>query len=304
MVMAMRFMTFESDGNTFPGIVKETSVIKLGSLLSLRGFGLSDSRDLLPFIEKIDPNTLRLLKEELQSISSKSLNDMTRSGDAFPFEAVKAKAPLPRPPGVFCLGFNYRSHAPELKRPIPEVPIIFMKPSKAIIGPEEHVVLPKVSTRVDFEVELTVVMGKGGRSIPRGKAYERIFGYTILNDITARDIQQKDFALARPWLRSKGFDTFAPMGPCIVTHDEIGDPMNLELALKINGEERQHSNTKEMIFDIPSIVEYVSAFTTLEPGSVIATGTPEKIGQLHDKDLVEAYIEKIGTLRNLASQEP
>lgn len=151
---------------------------------------------------------------------------------------------------------------------------------------------------------MTIVMGKGGRNIPRAKAYERIFGYTILNDITARDIQQKDFSLSRPWLRSKGFDSFAPMGPCVVTQDEIENPMNLELALKVNGEERQHSNTKEMIFDIPSIVEYVSAFTTLEPGSVIATGTPEKIGQLHDKDLVEAYVEKIGTLRNRAVQEP
>ncbi len=300
----MRFMTFESAGNTFPGIVKNATVIKLGSLLSLRSLGLSDSRDLLPFIEKADQNILRLMGEELQSISAKSLSDMAKGGDAFPLEAVRAKAPLPRPPAVFCLGFNYRSHAPELKRPIPEVPIIFMKPSKAVAGPDDKIVLPKVATRVDFEVELTIVMGKGGRSIPRGKAYGSVFGYTILNDITARDIQQKDFSLARPWLRSKGFDSFAPMGPFIVTPDEIGDPMNLELALRVNGEVRQHSNTKEMIFDIPAIVEYVSAFTTLEPGSVIATGTPEKIGQLHDRDMVEAYIEKIGTLRNQAVQEP
>lgn len=304
MVKAMRFMTFESGGNTFPGVIKDDAILKLSSLLSLRGLNLSDSSDLLPFIEGVDANMLRLLKEELQSISRKSLGDMLKSGDAFTLDAVKVKSPLPRPPGVFCLGFNYRSHAPELKRPIPEVPIIFMKPSKAVVGPEDDILLPKVATRVDFEVELTIVMGKGGRNIPRAKAYERIFGYTILNDITARDIQQKDFSLSRPWLRSKGFDSFAPMGPCVVTQDEIENPMNLELALKVNGEERQHSNTKEMIFDIPSIVEYVSAFTTLEPGSVIATGTPEKIGQLHDKDLVEAYVEKIGTLRNRAVQEP
>jgi 2-keto-4-pentenoate hydratase/2-oxohepta-3-ene-1,7-dioic acid hydratase in catechol pathway len=302
MVRTMRFLTFEIGGKTFPGIMKETTVIKLGSLLSLRGLDLSNARDLLPFIENVDPNTIKLMKEELQSISPKTLNSMLGSGDAFPLETVKTKAPVPRPPAVFCLGFNYRSHAPELKRPIPEVPVIFMKPSMAVVGPDENVVLPRVATRVDYEVELTIVMGKGGRSIPRNEAYRRVFGYTVLNDITARDIQQKDFSLARPWLRSKGFDTFAPMGPCIVTQDEIGDPMNLELALNINGEERQRSRTGEMIFDITTIVEYVSAFTTLEPGSVIATGTPEKIGQLHDGDLVEAYVEKVGTLRNRAVQ--
>jgi len=263
----------------------------------------SSARDLLPFIEKVDQNTIKLMKEELQSLSPKTLKGILGSGDAFPLGTVKVKAPVPRPPAVFCLGFNYRSHAPELKRPIPEVPVIFMKPSMAVVGPDENVVLPRAATRVDYEVELTVVMGKGGRSIPRSEAYGRVFGYTVLNDITARDIQQKDFSLARPWLRSKGFDTFAPMGPCIVTQDEIGNPMDLELALKINGEERQRSRTGEMIFDIPAIIEYVSAFTTLEPGSVIATGTPEKIGQLHDGDLVEAYVEKVGTLRNRAVLE-
>lgn len=299
----MRFLTFEIGGETFPGVIKEATVIKLSSLLSLRGLGLSNARDLLPFIENVDTNTMGLMKEELQSISSKTLGEMQGSGDAFPLESVKQKAPIPRPPAVFCLGFNYRSHAPELKRPIPEVPVIFMKPSMAVTGPDEVIVLPKVAGRVDYEVELTVVMGRGGRSIARGEAYGRVFGYTVLNDITARDIQQKDFSLARPWLRSKGFDTFAPMGPCIVTQDEVGDPMNLELALMINGEERQRSRTREMIFDVPAIIEYISAFTTLEPGSVIATGTPEKIGQLHDGDLVEAYVEKIGTLRNRAAGE-
>ncbi|MBM5804455.1 MAG: fumarylacetoacetate hydrolase family protein [Candidatus Verstraetearchaeota archaeon] len=228
---------------------------------------------------------------------------MIKGGDAFRLKDVRLKAPLPRPPAVFCLGFNFRSHAPELKRPIPEVPVIFMKPSASVVGPDEEVVLPKVASRVDYEVELTVVMGKGGRYIPRSEAYRRIFGYTVLNDITARDVQQKDFSLSRPWLRSKGFDTFAPLGPFIVTQDEVGDPMNLELSLKVNGEIKQRSNTKEMIFDVLAIVEYISSFTTLEPGSVIATGTPEKIGQLHDGDVVEAYVEKIGTLRNKAVQE-
>ncbi|MBC7127015.1 MAG: fumarylacetoacetate hydrolase family protein [Candidatus Methanosuratus sp.] len=216
---------------------------------------------------------------------------------------ARLRAPITRPPAVFCLGFNFRSHAPELKRPVPEVPIVFMKPSRSVVGPGDEIVLPKVSARVDYEVELCVVIGKGGRYIPRSEAYSRIFGYTVLNDITARDIQQRDFSLARPWLRSKGFDTFAPIGPFIVTGDEVGDPMSLSLSLSVNGEVRQSSRTSEMIFDVPSVVEYISSFTTLEPGALIAMGTPEKIGQLHDGDTVEATVERIGTLRNRAVLE-
>jgi len=299
----MRFATFEYKKQTFPGVVHGDLMIKLNSFLSLRGLYLSSSRDLLLFIAGADGATLRLLGEELESFSPATLSSMITSGDAFRLKDMRLKAPLPRPPAVFCLGFNYRSHAPELKRPIPEVPVIFMKPSASVVGPDEEVVLPKVASRVDYEVELTVVMGKGGRYIPRSKAYKRIFGYTVLNDITARDVQQKDFSLSRPWLRSKGFDTFAPLGPYIVTQDEVGDPMDLELKLTVNGEIKQQSRTKEMIFDVPAIVEYISSFTTLEPGSVIATGTPEKIGQLHNGDVVEAYVEKIGALRNRAVNE-
>lgn len=299
----MRFTTFEYKKKTFPGIIHGDLTIKLSSFLSLRGLYLSSSRDLLPFIEGADEDTLRLLREELASLSPATLSSMIAGGDTFKLKDVHLRAPMLRPQAIFCLGFNYRSHAPELKRPIPEVPVVFMKPSVAVVGLEDDVVLPKVASRVDYEVELAVVMGKGGRHIPRSDAYRHIFGYTVLNDITARDIELRDFSLSRPWLRSKGFDTFAPLGPFIVTQDELGDPMDLELRLTVNGEIRQKSNTKEMIFGVPDIVEYISSFTTLEPGSVIATGTPEKIGQLRDGDVVEAYIEKIGTLRNKTVQE-
>jgi 2-keto-4-pentenoate hydratase/2-oxohepta-3-ene-1,7-dioic acid hydratase in catechol pathway len=299
----MKFATFEHKKRTFPGVVKDDLVIKLGSLLSLRDLCLSNSNDLLTFISRVDETSIHLLKEELTSISASTISAMVKSGDAVKLSRVKLKAPIPRPPAVFCLGFNYRSHAPELKRPVPEVPVIFMKPSAAVVGPNEEVVLPKIASRVDYEVELTIVMGRGGRNIPKQGAYRSIFGYTVLNDITARDIQQKDFSLARPWLRSKGFDTFAPLGPFIVTQDEIGDPMDLELKLIVNGQVKQQSRTREMIFDVPFIVEYISSFTKLEPGSVIATGTPEKIGQLHDGDIIEAYVEKIGILRNCAVLE-
>ncbi|MGC8936703.1 MAG: fumarylacetoacetate hydrolase family protein [Candidatus Methanomethylicaceae archaeon] len=299
----MRFATCECEGKTFPCLIKGDYAIRLTSFLCLRSLNLQGARDLLPFIEKIDEKGLSLLREEAASISQETLDAMVESGEATKLEGLKLRAPLLRPPSVFCLGFNYRSHAPELNRPIPDVPIVFLKTSNSVIGPDEEIILPKVSNRVDYEVELTIVIGKGGRYIKRIESYERVFGYTILNDITARDIQAKDFSLSRPWLRSKSFDTFAPIGPFIVTHDEIGDPMALDLELRVNGEIKQKSNTKEMIFDIPTIVEYISSFTTLEPGAIIATGTPEKIGQLKDGDIVEAYVEKIGTLRNKAVQE-
>ncbi|MGQ9759288.1 MAG: fumarylacetoacetate hydrolase family protein [Candidatus Methanomethylicaceae archaeon] len=299
----MHFATCEYGGKTFPCIIKEDFVIKLTSFQCLRSMDLSNSKDLLPFIAGVNDKTLELLKNDVESISVQKLEGMLKSEDVMKIKDVKLRAPLLRPPAVFCLGFNYRSHAPELNRSVPEAPIVFLKPSASVIGPEEEIILPRVSSRVDYEVELTIVMGKGGRYIKRSEAYERIFGYTVLNDITARDIQQRDFSLSRPWLRSKGFDTFAPIGPIIVTHDEIGDPMALDLELRINGEIKQKSNTKEMIFEVPTIVEYISSFTTLEPGSIIATGTPEKIGQLRDGDNVEAYIEKIGILKNKAVLE-
>lgn len=298
----MRFVTFENGSGIFPGIVKENFIIRLDSLSSVKRRGLGCS-SMLSFIESADQGLLTEIAKEIGSLSEGSLSDMVEKGEAFRLGGVRIRAPILRPPAVFCLGFNFRSHAPELKRPVPEVPVVFMKPSKSVIGPDEEIVLPKVSSRVDYEVELCVVIGKGGRYIPRSDAYSRIFGYTVLNDITARDIQQRDFSLARPWLRSKGFDTFAPIGPFIVTGDEVGDPMSLSLSLSVNGEVRQSSRTGEMIFDVPSVVEYISSFTTLEPGALIAMGTPEKIGQLHDGDVVEATVERVGTLRNRAVLE-
>ena len=299
----MRLATVDHDSEIFPAVLKDNIAIRMKAFKSLRSIDFSSSKCLLPLIQGTDEKGMRLFKQEFESISDETLSAMIKSGDAFNLKDVKLQAPILRPPSIFCLGFNYRSHAPELKRPIPEVPVIFMKPSKAIVGPHGNIILPKVASRVDYEVELTVVMGRGGRYIRREEAYSTIFGYTVLNDITARDVQQNDFSLARPWLRSKGFDTFAPIGPIIVTGDEIGNPMDLELKLSVNGGLRQCARTGEMIFDVLAIVEWISSFTTLEPGALIVTGTPEKIGQLHGGDVVEAYVEKIGTLSNHVEEE-
>ncbi len=293
----MKFATFLQGSRTFPGVVRGDRIIKLESFRSFREWGLAGSIDLLQLIEGNDK------REGLVSALREEVNTVQPSpADAPKLAEVRLMPPILRPPAIFCLGFNFRSHAPELKRPIPEVPIVFMKPSSAVVGPDDEIILPKAATRVDYEVEMTAVIGKRGRYIPAAGAYGHVFGYTILNDITARDIQQRDFSLSRPWLRSKGFDTFAPTGPFMVTADEI-DPMNTGLRLRVNGELRQESNTREMIFDVPKVVEYISAFTTLEPGAIIAMGTPEKIGQLNDGDVVEAEIDGIGVLRNRAILE-
>jgi len=299
----MKFATFEQGSKLFPGVVAGEYLVRLDSLEPIKEIIGGADLSLLSFIELADGALLSSLKEAFGSLSGSDLIGMEERREAVRLNEARLRAPITRPPAVFCLGFNFRSHAPELKRPVPEVPVVFMKPSRSVVGPGDEIVLPKASARVDYEVELCVVIGKGGRYIPRSEAYSRIFGYTVLNDITARDIQQRDFSLARPWLRSKGFDTFAPIGPFIVTGDEIGDPMSLSLSLSVNGEVRQSSRTSEMIFDVPSVVEYISSFTTLEPGALIAMGTPEKIGQLHDGDVVEATVERIGTLRNRAVLE-
>jgi len=299
----MKFATFEQGSKLFPGVVAGKYLVRLDSLEPIKEIIGESNLSLLSFIELADGALLSSLKEAFGSLSGSELIGMEERREAVRLNEARLRAPITRPPAVFCLGFNFRSHAPELKRPVPEVPVVFMKPSRSVVGPGDEIVLPKASARVDYEVELCVVIGKGGRYIPRSEAYSRIFGYTVLNDITARDIQQRDFSLARPWLRSKGFDTFAPIGPFIVTGDEIGDPMSLSLSLSVNGEVRQSSRTSEMIFDVPSVVEYISSFTTLEPGALIAMGTPEKIGQLHDGDVVEATVERIGTLRNRAVLE-
>ncbi|MEM2524934.1 MAG: fumarylacetoacetate hydrolase family protein [Candidatus Methanomethylicaceae archaeon] len=286
----MKFATCEYKGKTFPCVIKNNIAIKISYILNI------EMKDLLPFIEIANEEILKKIENE---INNKEIDNE----NIFKISDLKLRAPILRPPAIFCLGFNYRAHAPELKRPIPEEPIVFMKPSMSVIGPDDYIILPKISKRVDYEVELAIIIGKKGRYIKKEDAYNYIFGYTILNDITARDIQEKDFSLSRPWLRSKGFDTFAPIGPYIVTKDEIGRNVELDLELRVNGEIRQKSNTKEMIFDVYTIIEYISSFTTLEPGTIIATGTPEKIGQLKDGDIVEAYIEKIGILRNKVIKE-
>ncbi len=197
-----------------------------------------------------------------------------------------------RPSKIVCLGLNYRDHAQEMGLAIPDEPILFLKPPSSIIGHGDAIVYPDQSHRVDYEAELAVVMARRCRMVSPDEASGCILGYTCLNDVTARDLQAKD----GQWTRAKSFDTFAPVGPWIET--AIADPHDLDIRLLVNGEVRQSSNTRHLIFSIPEIVSYIAGIMTLEPGDVIATGTPSGIGPLNRGDVVRVEIQDIGVLEN------
>ena len=195
------------------------------------------------------------------------------------------------PSKIVALGVNYRSHGKEMKSKLPDDPLIFLKPSTAVIGPEDKIVYPPSSQRVDYEGELGVVIKSLARRVSLKNAKKYILGYTCVNDVTARDLQKKD----GQWTRAKGFDTFCPLGPCIET--EL-DPSSLSLETILNGKVKQKSSTGQLIFKVPELVSFISNVMTLFPGDVIATGTPAGIGPMQPGDVVEVKIEGIGTLKN------
>ena len=206
---------------------------------------------------------------------------------------VSLDAPIINPSKIICVGRNYMSHIEEMREEVPSEPIFFLKPPSALTGHNSQIILPTESKRVDHEIELAVIIGNQCKNVNPKEAWNTIFGYTILLDITARDLQKKDVT----WFRAKGFDTFCPLGPWIVTKDEIDDPQNLNIELKVNEELRQQGNTKDMIFKINELISFASKICTLEPGDIIATGTPEGVSSLKHGDVIKGYIEKIGSLK-------
>ena len=210
-------------------------------------------------------------------------------------------APVPRPGKLICIGLNYRDHAAESNMAIPESPVVFSKFATAVIAPGDAVVLPATSKQVDYEAELAVVIGRRAKSVGANRALEYVLGYTAFNDVSARDFQFAD----GQWQRGKSCDTFAPMGPTIVTADVIPNPHKLSIKLRLNGETMQDSNTDNLIFGIPQLISFLSETITLEPGDVIATGTPSGVGFarqppvfLKDGDRMEVEIEGLGILNN------
>jgi 2-keto-4-pentenoate hydratase/2-oxohepta-3-ene-1,7-dioic acid hydratase in catechol pathway len=210
-------------------------------------------------------------------------------GEVLALQDVQLLTPC-QPSKIVCVGLNYVKHAQELKMPLPEEPILFLKPPSSILDPEGHIVYPACSSQVDYEGELAVVIGKRCKNVPAREAESHILGYTCFNDVTARDLQRRD----SQWTRAKSFDTFAPFGPWIARID----PSDVDIETRVNGRVVQKSNTSDLIFDVPRLLEFISGVMTLEPGDVIATGTPPGVGPLQKGDCVEVEIEGIGILKN------
>ncbi|MGA8030200.1 MAG: fumarylacetoacetate hydrolase family protein [Bryobacteraceae bacterium] len=275
----MRLVTFKFGGQARPGVISgEDTVVDLSSI----GFST--------LIEYIESGSEGRAKAE--DISNK---------DRHPLAMVELLAPIPKPRKLICVGLNYRDHAEETGAQIPAVPTIFNKFATAVIGPGASVVLPRVSKTPDYEAEFAFVIGRGGRRIAPENWADHVFGYTIVNDVTARDYQRA----TTQWLMGKTFDTFAPMGPWIVSADEIPDPHNLDVQMEINGETLQDSNTRELIFKIPDLIAYLSSVFTLEPGDIVSTGTPAGVGfarkpprYLRAGDEMVVKVHSIGELRN------
>jgi len=279
----MKLVSFSHDG----GKVRPGALIEEGNLvvdLTAAGY----------------PDTLSAIATDFTSIDKPG---------AYPgrkLSEVRLHAPLSNPPRIFAIGLNYRDHATESKMALPQAPVVFFKMQTAIIGPGESIVLPKNTSEPDYEVELAFVIGRGGFRIPRANWRNHVYGYTIVNDVSARDVQRS----TSQWSLAKSFPTFCPIGPAIVTADEIGDPQQLAISLDINGEVLQSSNTHEMVFAVPDLIEYISSITPLLPGDIISTGTPSGVGMgrtpqrwLRHGDTVTLNIQGVGTLSNTVVAE-
>jgi 2-keto-4-pentenoate hydratase/2-oxohepta-3-ene-1,7-dioic acid hydratase in catechol pathway len=229
-------------------------------------------------------------------------------GERVPVATARLHAPVHDPQKIVCVGLNYRDHAAESKMPIPKEPVLFSKFPTALVGDGESIVIPSVSTKVDYEVELVIVIGKRGRRIREAAAMDHVAGYCVGHDVSARDWQlEKD---GKQWMVGKTFDTFAPVGPTLVTRDEVPDPHALGIRLRLNGKTMQDSSTAQMVFSVAQLVAYVSVVFTLEPGDLIFTGTPPGIGHalnppvyLKPGDAVEAEVDTLGVLRNPVEKE-
>jgi 2-keto-4-pentenoate hydratase/2-oxohepta-3-ene-1,7-dioic acid hydratase in catechol pathway len=213
--------------------------------------------------------------------------------EPFPLERAKLLTPFPIVSKIMCVGRNYAAHVRELNHEMPSEPLVFSKPPSSLLAPGGEIVRPAISQRVDHEGELGVIIGRRCHGLKEGEsAKDYILGYTVVNDVTARDLQNKD----GQWTRSKGFDTFCPFGPIVAT--ELDPSSGIKVQTRVNGQVRQDGNTRDMMFSIDRIVQHISQFCTLLPGDLIATGTPEGVGPLQAGDVVEVFVEGIGTLRN------
>lgn len=304
----MRLVTFSSGDGTqdprFGVLLDDDWVMDLRAVTArgARGTARAQPADYLEWFDLDGPWLSAARRACSALVADSSARDAARrEGDLVPQAAVTLLAPVPRPGKIVCVGLNYRDHAAEARLPVPESPVIFAKFATAILGPGAPIRLPASTRRVDYEAELAFVIGRRAWHVPRERAMEHVLGFTNANDVSARDIQKLD----GQWVRAKSCDTFAPIGPAIVTLDEIPTPHALPIRLRLNGNVMQDSNTDQFVFEIPALVEFLSTTMTLEPGDVVFTGTPPGVGFarqppvfLQPGDIVEVEIGGLGVLRN------
>lgn len=284
----MKLIRFGEAGKEQPGIQSKT-----GKYLDCSAFGEDWNEDFFT------NNGLARLQEWLHA-NEENLHEIPAGS--------RLGSPIARPSKIICIGLNYRQHAIESGMAVPEVPIIFMKATSSLCGPFDPILIPKNSVKTDWEVELAVVIGKRAKYVGKENAMDYVAGYCVHNDVSERDFQLHH---GGQWVKGKSADNFAPLGPVLVTKTEIQDPHNLRLWLKLNGKMLQDSNTSDLVFDIPELIEHVTQYMTLLPGDVISTGTPAGVGlgltpptYLKDGDVVELGIEGLGEAKQVAINDP
>jgi 2-keto-4-pentenoate hydratase/2-oxohepta-3-ene-1,7-dioic acid hydratase in catechol pathway len=302
---ALRLANYIGNGATRMAIVHNGLVFDIAE--AAKELGIAHLRDVVSIDQILTAGLLDALHDARSSI--------TRRFGGLPVESVKLRSPILAPEKILLVARNYLSHNIEQNAKPPSEPYFFTKFRNALIGPDDPVVVPMISKKVDWEAELAVILGKAGKNIARKDAMEYVAGYTVANDISFRDLQfstRSDNAaatLGSNWVKGKNLDSSFPLGPWLVTKDEVPDPNNLEISLTVNGKTRQHANTSDMVFKVDTLIEYASAGMTLKPGDIISTGTPEGVAAfsngpfLKDGDAVEAQIDRIGVLRNRVRSE-
>jgi len=292
----MRIYSLSNEFGDFLGCESEGALIDLTRAISIFEMTRSNfiEEPIIDIEELIweEQFTVDYLGEVMDCISKNGLNSDLTVGKGYTINA-------PLYPGkIIALGNNYHEHIKEMNQQLPEEPVLFGKWPSTVIGYDEAIVKPSWIERMDYEAELAFIIGRKAKNVKASAAMKHVAGYTCLNDVTARDIQAKDIGSKLPWMQSKNFDTFTPLGPCVLLSETVTEPVEIDVKSVVNGKLRQNGNTRDFIFDIPAIIEYISKIITLEPGDVVTTGTPVGVGVLEPGDVVEITCSGVGTLSN------
>jgi acylpyruvate hydrolase len=300
----LKLLTFSNEGVTTFGAKIEEYYVDLGALIAKTcGSVATESfpRTLKAFLEGGEPAFLLAKKAIDSAIGNDVLAELREQYCAYTEDEIVFLPPIPNPSKIVCLGMNYRAHVKEMGRELPKFPTIFAKFSNVLIGHKSSIVLPSVSNMVDYEAEMAIVIGRRAKNVKPEDAFQYIAGYTVFNDVSVRDYQNRTLQ----WLQGKSFDGTGPIGPALVTIDEVPNGGQLDISLSLNGEVMQQSNTSDFIFDIPTIISYISQVMTLEPGDIIPTGTPSGVGAarnppvfLKPGDRIKVELGGVGVLEN------